>query len=117
MSTALAALAVRLPAVQCPVQDWDQCPLDMTPAGCLLRWPTLPCFPCPLRPALPRRFEQHCWSAWEPRRNAWRDCFSDEHYFPTLMAVLGKEGETECQGWGVAAQDWSKEGAHPRAFK
>ena len=63
------------------------------------------------------RFEQHCWSAWEPRRKAWRDCFSDEHYFPTLLAVLGREKETECEGWGVAAQDWSKGGAHPRAFK
>jgi hypothetical protein len=63
------------------------------------------------------RFEQHCWSAWEPRRKAWRDCFSDEHYFPTLLAVLRRENETECEGWGVAAQDWSKGGAHPRAFK
>lgn len=63
-----------------------------------------------------RSFEQHCWSAWEPRRKAWRDCFSDEHYFPTLLAVLGRENETECEGWGVAAQDWSKGGAHPRAF-
>ena len=70
--------------------------------------------PAPLRP---RRFEQHCWSAWEPRRKAWRDCFSDEHYFPTLLAVLGRENETECEGWGVAAQDWSKGGTHPRAFK
>lgn len=41
---------------------------------------------------------------------------TDEHYFATLLAVLGKEAETECGGWGVAAQDWSKGGPHPKAF-
>ena len=40
----------------------------------------------------------------------------DEHYFATLLAVLGREPETECGGWGVAAQDWSKGGAHPKSF-
>lgn len=40
----------------------------------------------------------------------------DEHYFATLLAVLGREAETECSGWGVAAQDWSKGGAHPKSF-
>lgn len=41
----------------------------------------------------------------------------DEHYFATLLAVLGREGETECAGWGVAAQDWSKGGPHPKSFE
>ncbi|KAI3427440.1 hypothetical protein D9Q98_010355 [Chlorella vulgaris] len=61
-------------------------------------------------------FQQHCWSAWEPRRKAWRDCFPDEHYIPTLLAVHGLEGEAECGSWGVAAQDWSKGGAHPKEY-
>ncbi|PSC67186.1 beta-1,6-N-acetylglucosaminyltransferase enzyme [Micractinium conductrix] len=65
-----------------------------------------------------RSFEVHCWSNWSNTvPGAWRDCFPDEHYFPTLLAVLGREAETECAGWGVAAQDWSKGGAHPRSFK
>lgn len=42
--------------------------------------------------------------------------FADEHYFPTLLAVLGRENETACGCWGMAAQDWSAGGAHPKSF-
>ncbi|PRW05940.1 beta-1,6-N-acetylglucosaminyltransferase enzyme [Chlorella sorokiniana] len=63
-----------------------------------------------------RSFERHCWYAWSARRNGFRDCIPDEHYFATLLAVLGHEGETACGGWGVAAQDWSKGGPHPKSF-
>lgn len=41
---------------------------------------------------------------------------ADEHYFATLLAVLGREGEADCANWGVAAQDWGNGGAHPKAF-
>ncbi|EFN51093.1 hypothetical protein CHLNCDRAFT_55340 [Chlorella variabilis] len=79
-----------------------------------------------------RSFEQHCIYEWDDTRKAFRDCFAgvsmssspasstsrqDEHYFPTLLAALGRENETECGGWGVATQDWSKGGAHPKAYR
>ncbi|KAL4426019.1 hypothetical protein ABPG75_010035 [Micractinium tetrahymenae] len=64
-----------------------------------------------------RSFESGCWSNWEPHKPAWRDCFPDEHYFATLFAVLGKEAEMECESWGVAEQDWSVPGAHPKSFR
>ncbi|KAL4426018.1 hypothetical protein ABPG75_010034 [Micractinium tetrahymenae] len=63
-----------------------------------------------------RSFEAGCWSNWVPSQKKWRDCFPDEHYFATLFAVLGKEGEMECDSWGVAEQDWSRGGAHPKSF-
>ena len=88
-------------------------------------------------------FARHCTLEWDERRNSIRDCIpgepssarccqraselppqlrccccvADEHYFPTLLAVLGLEHETECDGWGVATQDWSKGGAHPKAYR
>ena len=45
----------------------------------------------------------------------WRDCFSDEHYFATLMAALGREDETDCHGY-LTNVDWSRGGGHPRAY-
>ena len=45
----------------------------------------------------------------------WRDCYSDEHYFPTLLASLGKDLETDCVGQLINV-DWSRGGAHPRAY-
>lgn len=41
---------------------------------------------------------------------------ADEHYFPTLLGLLGRQRETECSTWGVAAQDWSQGGPHPKSF-
>lgn len=43
--------------------------------------------------------------------------YSDEHYFPTLLAALGKENETYCDGNGVASADWRIGGPHPRSYK
>jgi len=37
-------------------------------------------------------------------RRAWRQCYVDEHYMPTLLAVLGKDGETECIGHLVSCR-------------
>lgn len=34
-------------------------------------------------------FEKHCVNAWDDDRNAWRSCFSDEHYFATVLATQG----------------------------
>lgn len=64
-----------------------------------------------------RKFERHCWSAWDDNNGRWhRDCFSDEHYFATLLAVEGKEEEGVCESRGVAFTDWSENAAHPASY-
>lgn len=45
----------------------------------------------------------------------WRDCFSDEHYFASLLAAQGRDNETDCKGFMMNV-DWSRGGAHPRAY-
>jgi len=39
-------------------------------------------------------FEKHCINAWDDDRNAWRSCFSDEHYFATVLATQGLDEVT-----------------------
>ncbi len=41
---------------------------------------------------------------------------ADEHYFPTLMATLGRENETYCDGNGVASANWTIQGPHPHHY-
>lgn len=45
----------------------------------------------------------------------WRDCFSDEHYMPSLIAYKQLGHETDCVGRLVGV-DWSLGGAHPRSY-
>ena len=48
---------------------------------------------------------------------SWPALADPQHYLPTLLAVLGLEGEVACGAWrGPAFMEW-KGGAHPRAFK
>ena len=49
-------------------------------------------------------------------RARWRDCYSDEHYFATLLAAEGRDAETDCRGYAVHV-DWSRMGEHPRAYE
>ena len=49
-------------------------------------------------------------------RARWRDCYSDEHYFATLLAAEGRDAETDCHGYAVHV-DWSRMGEHPRAYE
>ena len=47
-------------------------------------------------------FRAHCTNAPDPDLGgAWRSCFSDEHYFPTLLALRGWDAETDCEGDGT----------------
>lgn len=41
---------------------------------------------------------------------------ADEHYFPTLLATLGRENETYCDGNGVASANWTIQGPHPHHY-
>lgn len=39
-----------------------------------------------------------------------------QHYIPTLFAAKGLESEMDCEGWGIAALDWGRGGAHPKSY-
>ena len=64
-----------------------------------------------------RMFERHCWSAWDEEHSRWhRDCFSDEHYFATLLATHDRDSEGVCESRGVSFTLWESKSAHPKAF-
>ena len=44
-------------------------------------------------------FRRHCKSGW--RGGRWNQCKVDEVYMPTLLAVLGRDAETDCKGYLV----------------
>lgn len=45
-----------------------------------------------------------------------RFCVSDEHYVPTLLTFLGRQGESTCRA-GVAYASWSgRNPSHPRTW-
>lgn len=59
-------------------------------------------------------FQRYC-HGWDERRSV--ECYPDEHYLPTLLSVRGRENETYCGGYGLAATDWRYGGPHPRAWR
>ncbi|KAK9808849.1 hypothetical protein WJX72_005003 [[Myrmecia] bisecta] len=64
-------------------------------------------------------FEEHCtWGADPDWGGKWRDCFSDEHYMSTLLAIYGLDQETDCLGF-VAHADWEngEPGYHPVTYE
>ena len=64
-----------------------------------------------------RKFERHCWSAWDQQHQRWyRDCFSDEHYFATLLSVEERDEEGVCMARGVSYTEWEGNAAHPKSF-
>ena len=52
---------------------------------------------------------------WDPALGRRYDCYSDEHYIPTLLATAGEDNATDCLGYYVNV-DWTKGGAHPRTY-
>ena len=61
-------------------------------------------------------FRKYCNVAFDPDLKRVRDCISDEHYIPVLMAVHNLEEEMDCSSWGISALDWSRGGAHPKSY-
>ncbi len=58
-------------------------------------WASMPFIqPCSEVHMLAQVFEKHCINAWDDDRNAWRSCFSDEHYFATVLATQGLDEVT-----------------------
>ena len=48
-------------------------------------------------------------------RSQWQQCLTDEHYFATVLAVAGRDDETDCAARLISA-DWSARGIHPDSF-
>lgn len=40
---------------------------------------------------------KECYNGWDEKEGRWRTCLSDEHYASTLLAVEGREEETDCR--------------------
>lgn len=61
-------------------------------------------------------FEDHCRSAFDGDYGRWRDCYSDEHYLPTLLHMKGLQEETVPSPLGITAADWSERSPHPHEY-
>ncbi|KAK7283041.1 hypothetical protein RIF29_12260 [Crotalaria pallida] len=55
------------------------------------------------------KFKHHC----RPNMEGGRNCYSDEHYLPTLFNMVDPGG---IANWSVTYVDWSEGKWHPRAF-
>eukprot|EP00884_Botryococcus_braunii_P021938 jgi/Botrbrau1/8428/Bobra.0237s0047.1 len=64
-------------------------------------------------------FEEHCTSGFDEHLDRQRDCVSDEHYIPTLLAYLGVDNETDCLGCLVSTRWSGKKGKtnHPYSYR
>ncbi|CAK0758242.1 hypothetical protein CVIRNUC_002605 [Coccomyxa viridis] len=64
--------------------------------------------------------KKHCTVGYDRKLRRKRDCYSDEHYVPTLMAYLGLDNETTCSGntMHVSWQSSSGKylGEHPMSY-
>ena len=61
-------------------------------------------------------FEDHCRSAFDGDYGKWRECYSDEHYLPTLLHMKGLQEETVPSSLGVTTADWSGHDPHPHQY-
>ena len=63
-----------------------------------------------------KAFYDHCVYEWDFDNMKHRKCFSDEHYFATLLSIKGIEDETVPFYATNTMVDWSDGGAHPKSF-
>lgn len=56
-----------------------------------------------------KKFRLYCRPGMEGR-----NCYSDEHYFPTLFNMIDPDGIAK---WSVTYVDWSERKWHPRSYK
>ncbi len=61
-------------------------------------------------------FNDYCIYEWDFDNMKHRKCFSDEHYFATLLSTKGLEEETVPFFATNTMVDWSAGGAHPKSF-
>ncbi|KAK9813067.1 hypothetical protein WJX72_008331 [[Myrmecia] bisecta] len=60
-------------------------------------------------------FQRWCYSRKDPLLAKWYDCYSDEHYIPSLLAYNGETDAADCAGKMVHV-DWSMGGPHPMTY-
>lgn len=63
-----------------------------------------------------REFQAHCVTEVDFDNFQHRKCFSDEHFFATLLSIKGVEDETVPFFATTTYVDWSENGAHPKSF-
>ena len=61
-------------------------------------------------------FNDYCIYEWDFDNMKHRKCFSDEHYFATLLSTKGLEEETVPFFATNTMVDWSEGGPHPKSF-
>lgn len=61
-------------------------------------------------------FRQQCVMEFDFQNYRHRKCFSDEHFFATLLSIKGVEDETIPFFATTTYVDWSEGGAHPKSF-
>lgn len=61
-------------------------------------------------------FEDYCRTAFDGDVGKFRECYSDEHYLPTLLYMKGLQEETVPSPLGITAADWSKRSPHPHEY-
>lgn len=52
-------------------------------------------------------FGKHCYVGWDDQEDRHRDCVSDQHYVPSLLAMYGLDNETTCDVTGGTAWQWA----------
>jgi hypothetical protein len=55
------------------------------------------------------KFKRYCKPG-----NEWHNCYSDEHYLPTLFNMVDPTG---IANWSVTHVDWSEGKWHPKAYR
>lgn len=61
-------------------------------------------------------FNDYCIYEWDFDHMTHRKCYSDEHYFATLLSTKGLENETVPFFATNTMVDWREGGAHPKSF-
>lgn len=64
-----------------------------------------------------RAFEAHCRAGWDAAQQRTLDCYPDEHYVPTLLALRGLEEATVAGLEGSAYAEWRGREPHPVEFE
>ncbi|KAK9842061.1 hypothetical protein WJX81_006609 [Elliptochloris bilobata] len=60
-------------------------------------------------------FRRHCYDRWDDELAGLYNCYSDEHQLAIVLALAGRQDETDCTG-RLSNVDWTPGGPHPKTF-